>query len=120
MLECKHYTAELYRADAKKLNDEVFVRRALIEAAEQAKATLIEVRTHAFHPQGVTGFALLAESHISIHTWPEHCYAAVDAFTCGEVTDPELACLHMAYVFNASSYALTSVERANPTSLRTV
>jgi len=90
-LECKHCVSELYKADSDKLNDEAFVRQALVSAAELAGATLIDVRTHAFEPQGITGFALLAESHISIHTWPEHRFAAVDAFTCGETTDPELA-----------------------------
>ena len=47
---------------------------------------------HRFEPQGVTGLALLAESHISIHTWPESGYAAVDVFTCGDHTMPENAC----------------------------
>jgi S-adenosylmethionine decarboxylase len=113
-LECKHCVLELYRADATKLNDEAFIREALVDAAEIAGATLLEVRTHAFTPQGVTGFALLAESHLSIHTWPEHEFAAVDAFTCGETTDPERACSYLVEVFEAKGCSLTKVDRVTP------
>lgn len=116
-MECKHCVAELYNANAEKLNDEAFVRGALIEAVEQAKATLIDVRTHSFDPQGITGFALLAESHISIHTWPEFGFAAIDAFTCGFTTDPELACSHLASVFDAKGHSLSVIDRSTPKSL---
>jgi S-adenosylmethionine decarboxylase len=113
-LECKHCVSELYKADSDKLNDEAFVRQALVSAAELAGATLIDVRTHAFEPQGITGFALLAESHISIHTWPEHRFAAVDAFTCGETTDPELACNYLAASFDSSGHVVNFIERSTP------
>jgi S-adenosylmethionine decarboxylase len=116
-LECKHCVSELYKADSDKLNDEAFVRQALVSAAELAGATLIDVRTHAFEPQGITGFALLAESHISIHTWPEHRFAAVDAFTCGETTDPELACNYLAASFDSSGHVVNFIERSTPPSL---
>jgi S-adenosylmethionine decarboxylase len=113
-LECKHCVSELYKADSDKLNDEAFVRQALVSAAELAGATLIDVRTHAFEPQGITGFALLAESHISIHTWPEHRFAAVDAFTCGETTNPELACNYLAASFDSSGHVVNFIERSTP------
>lgn len=116
-LECKHCVAELYRADAEKLNDEAFIREALVDAAELAGATLIDVKTHAFDPQGVTGFALLAESHISIHTWPEYGFAAIDAFTCGDTTDPELACNYLAATFNARGHSVSVIDRATPKTL---
>ena len=116
-MECKHCVSELYKADSDKLNDEAFVRQALVSAAELAGATLIDVRTHAFEPQGITGFALLAESHISIHTWPEHRFAAVDAFTCGETTDPELACNYLAASFDSSGHVVNFIERSTPPSL---
>ena len=113
-LECKHCVAELYNANPEKLNDEAFVREALIEASEKANATLIDVRTHSFDPQGITGFALLAESHISIHTWPEFGFAAIDAFTCGFTKDPELACSYLASVFNAKGHSLSVIDRSTP------
>lgn len=70
------------------LNSEKIIKNALLEAVKACGATLLEIKTHAFSPQGVSGLALLSESHISIHTWPEHKYAAVDIFTCGERVIP--------------------------------
>ena len=67
------------------------ISTALEQAAEKANAKLLNIVSHCFEPQGVTALALLAESHISIHTWPELGYATVDAFTCGTRTDPERA-----------------------------
>ena len=77
----KHCILELYDCDSSKLNDEAFLRDTITDAAKRAGATLLNLITHRFEPQGVTGLALLAESHISIHTWPEAGYAAVDVFT---------------------------------------
>ncbi len=59
----------------------------LREAAQAARATVIEVVIHKFSPIGMSGIVLLAESHLSIHTWPEHGYAAIDIYTCGEHVD---------------------------------
>ena len=71
----RHLIAELHGCSG--LTDVALVEKALTDAATAAGATLLEVKLHAFGPgQGVTGVALLAESHISIHTWPEHGYAA--------------------------------------------
>ena len=66
-----HCIIELYNCDSAKLDDEAFLRTAITSAAKRAGATLLNLITHRFEPQGVTGLALLAESHISIHTWPE-------------------------------------------------
>ena len=66
----KHCILELYNCDPAKLDDEAFLRNAITTAAKRAGATLLNLITHRFDPQGVTGLALLAESHISIHTWP--------------------------------------------------
>jgi S-adenosylmethionine decarboxylase len=113
-LECKHCILEIYGANVLKLNDEALIRLALTEASAAANATLIDIKTHAFSPQGVTGFALLAESHISIHTWPEANYAAVDAFTCGDTTRPDDACKYLSEFFEATGYSLNFVERFTP------
>lgn len=84
------------------LDDLARIERALREAAEAARATLIELRLHAFGPgQGITGVALLAESHISIHSWPEHGYAAVDIFVCGRRCDPGAALAALVEVLGA-------------------
>ena len=68
--QSKHFLLELYRCDYEKLNDESFLRCTLNRAAKLAKATVLNLISNKFEPQGVTAIALLAESHISIHTWP--------------------------------------------------
>jgi S-adenosylmethionine decarboxylase len=110
----KHCILELYDCDAAKLDDEVFLRSAISNAALRAGATLLQLITHRFQPQGVTGLALLAESHISIHTWPESRYAAVDVFTCGDHTMPETACRVLVEELLSQRHQLRSFRRETP------
>lgn len=116
-MKSKHCVAELFNANPSKLNDEALIQSALVNAAENAGATLLNVYTHSFKPQGVTGFALLAESHISIHTWPEFCFASLDAFTCGDSAYPEIACSYLAEIFESKGYSLNIIDRISPKSL---
>jgi S-adenosylmethionine decarboxylase len=60
------------------------IQRVMVEASRRAGATIIDQRFHRFTPQGVTGVLILAESHLAIHTWPEHRFAALDLFLCGQ------------------------------------
>jgi len=113
----KHCILELYECDSSKLNDEAFLRDTITDAAKRAGATLLNLITHRFEPQGVTGLALLAESHISIHTWPEAGYAAVDVFTCGDHTMPERACQVLCNELGAGRHKLTSFRRETPVAL---
>ncbi len=113
----KHCILELYNCDQAKLNDEAFLRTIVTTAAKLAGATLLNLITHRFEPQGVTGLALLAESHISIHTWPENGYAAVDVFTCGDHTMPERACEVLCKELGAEHHSLKSFQRQTPASL---
>jgi len=110
----KHCILELYDCSAARLNDETFVRNTLTHAVSEAGATLLRLVSHRFKPQGVTGLALLAESHVSIHTWPESGYAAVDVFTCGDHTMPEQACAHLRRALLAGRYKLSSFLREGP------
>ena len=116
----KHCILELYNCDPAKLDDEAFLRTAITSAAKRAGATLLNLITHRFEPQGVTGLALLAESHISIHTWPESGYAAVDVFTCGDHTMPEMACQVLAEELSAGNHKLTSFRRETPSAIADV
>jgi S-adenosylmethionine decarboxylase len=115
----KHCILELYGCDRSRLDDEAFLRDTITTAARRAGATLLHLITHRFEPQGVTGLALLAESHISIHTWPESGYAAVDVFTCGDHTMPEKACQVLCDELAAGGHKLTSFRRETPATIAT-
>ena len=112
--QSKHLLLELYRCDCKKLNDESFLRCTLNKAAKIAKATVLNLISNKFEPQGVTAIALLAESHISIHTWPESNYSAVDIFTCGQNMNPELASQYLIKSLMAKEHSLRVIERNPP------
>ena len=116
----RHCILEIYECDQSKLNDEAFVRTTITSSVKIAGATLINLMTHSFKPQGVTGLALLAESHISIHTWPEIGYAAIDVFTCGNHTMPESACEFLSKEFAAKKCSLKSIVREIPTEFQTL
>ncbi len=80
-----HLLADLYGIEADLLTQAPLIEQLLREAAEAAGATILLGHFHSFGPmQGVTGVLLLAESHISIHTWPEFGFAAADIFMCGQ------------------------------------
>ena len=110
-----HVIAELDGCDPTLLCDPELIRRALVEAARAAGATLLAEHTFKFKDAGVSGFALLAESHISIHTWPEHAYAAVDIYTCGEHTRPELARDALAEWLGSTHQRTSILTRGAPT-----
>ena len=112
--QSKHLLLELYRCDYEKLNDESFLRCTLNRASKLAKATVLNLISNKFEPQGVTAIALLAESHISIHTWPESNYSAVDIFTCGQNMMPELASQYLIKTLKAQEHFLRVIERNPP------
>ena len=85
----RHVILELWGCS--NLNSADVVERALREIVDATQTTLLDLRVYPFTPIGVTGVAIVSESHIMIHTWPEHGYAAVDVFTCGEQTSPDAA-----------------------------
>ena len=112
--QSKHFLLELYRCDYEKLNDESFLRCTLNKAAKLANATVLNLISNKFEPQGVTAIALLAESHISIHTWPESNYSAVDIFTCGQNMMPDVACQYLMEALKAEEHSLRVIERNPP------
>ena len=112
--QSKHLLLELYRCDYDKLNDESFLRCTLNRAAKLAQATVLNLISNKFEPQGVTAIALLAESHISIHTWPESNYSAVDIFTCGKNMMPELASQYVIHALKADEHSMRVIERNPP------
>jgi S-adenosylmethionine decarboxylase len=91
----KHILFTLKGCSVDLLDDEEFIRKLLYRTTNECKATLLHLATYKFDPQGVTGFAMLAESHISIHTWPEKGMAVCDVFTCGDTAMPEIGVEYM-------------------------
>jgi len=109
-----HLLLELYGCNREKLNDELYLRCQLNCAAKLAKASVLNIVSNKFEPFGVTAIALLAESHLSIHTWPESQYSAIDIFTCGRNMKPELASQLLIESLEASSHLLKTIFRDYP------
>lgn len=106
----RHLLADLHGCTG--LDDAPLIERALRAGATAAGATILDVRLHAFGPgQGVTGVALLAESHISIHSWPENGYAAVDIFMCGRSHDLDAALSVITKALGAQSVSQRTIAR---------
>ncbi len=106
-----HIICELSGCNPEKLTDVVGVQNVMMSAAREANAEILKVAFHRFQPQGVSGVVVIAESHLSIHTWPESGYAAVDFYTCGDHTDPWRACEYAAQRLGATSMLTTEVKR---------
>ena len=87
----RHLLLELYDCDAGILDDAETLQHLMVQAAARLRATILDVFCHRFSPQGVTVAVIIAESHLTVHTWPEYGYAAVDIFTCGPRTNPSAA-----------------------------
>ncbi|HJX13121.1 MAG TPA: adenosylmethionine decarboxylase [Dehalococcoidales bacterium] len=87
----RHLLIELQDCNEEALNDLGYLRDAMLTAARECGAVVLGDSFHRFSPQGVSGVVVIAESHLSIHTWPEFGYAAVDVFTCGTTVRPEKA-----------------------------
>jgi S-adenosylmethionine decarboxylase len=107
----RHIVCELSGCRPSLLSDINGIAAMMIAAAQAARATIMESAFHRFEPQGVSGTVILAESHLSIHTWPEKGYAAMDFYTCGDHTDPWLACEHAAQALGAKSVLATEFTR---------
>ena len=88
-----HYLAEFWGAEV--IQDPARLSELLHGAAEAGRSTVVGEAMHAYSPQGITGFILLAESHLSLHTWPELDYIAVDIFTCGDQADGRAAVAYL-------------------------
>ncbi len=83
----QHTLLELNDCDPERLRHSRQVKKCLCEAVLKAGGTIVKAVFHNFNPWGVSGVVVIAESHVTIHTWPEHAYAAVDIFSCSEKLD---------------------------------
>jgi S-adenosylmethionine decarboxylase len=104
-----HYLLDVYGGQC--LEDEIWLTKIMKQAAEQAGATILHTHMHHFGPeQGVSGVIVLAESHISVHSWPERQYAAFDVFMCGQ-TEPMIAIEVLKQHCQAERYELKRIQR---------
>jgi len=107
----RHLLLDLKDCDREVLNNLSFLRSTLVGAAIDCGAVVLGESFHPFHPQGVSGVVVIAESHLSIHTWPEYGYAAVDIFTCGTTVQPEKAAEVLIEKLGAKDHSLTEIRR---------
>lgn len=104
-----HLFAEFW--SGKIIEDPKEIKKILIGAVKESKNTPLEVAIHKFSPQGATGVILLAESHLSIHTWPEINYVAIDIFTCGEKANPHKALDYLKKKFKPKKVEVKTIKR---------
>ncbi len=108
-----HLIVDAWQVPADVLNDPERIRTALIDGITAGEATLIDLCVHQFSPHGVTATATLAESHIAIHTWPEHGYFAADLFFCG-AGKPEVAMEILTKALKAGKIRVQELTRGFP------
>jgi S-adenosylmethionine decarboxylase len=98
----RHVISELWGCDFEKLNNMDFIERTFVDAALKSGAEIREVAFHKFAPQGVSGVVIISESHLTIHSFPEHGYASIDVYTCGDL-DPNIAADYIADALHAQT-----------------
>jgi S-adenosylmethionine decarboxylase len=107
----KHLLLELKDCNEEVLNDLDFLRSTLVTVANDCGATVLGESFHPFNPHGVSGVVIIAESHLSVHTWPEYGYAAVDIFTCGDTVQSEKAAEMLIEKLGARNHSLIEIQR---------
>ncbi len=106
-----HLLVELRDCNPEIIKDLKKVKNILVSAAKEARATIVDISFHEFNPFGISGMVIIAESHLSIHTWPEYSYAAVDIFTCGDIIKPEVAAAYLIEQFESRSPSIVELKR---------
>jgi S-adenosylmethionine decarboxylase len=113
-----HYLLDLFGCSSPILDDEHALIALAVEAAEKAGATVLAEHHHRFEPHGVSAICILAESHLSIHTWPETGTATIDVYTCGLSADPALACDVIQDRLLPAHAERSRLDRGRPTAVR--
>ncbi len=106
----QHFLVEFLQCNAETLKNVETVKLNLLKSAQESNATIVSHHFHQFQPDGVSGVILIEESHFSIHTWPEHQYAAFDVFTCGPM-DPNIAIDVLKQAFEAKTVNIKTIAR---------
>jgi S-adenosylmethionine decarboxylase len=109
-----HLLIELWSCNRQKIDNLDYLEKIMSQAAEVAGATVLKTAFQDFNPQGVSGVVVIAESHLTIHTWPEYGYAAVDIFTCGTKVDPWRAAGFLKQELEAEQFSVRDFQRGIP------
>ncbi len=107
----RHLLVELYHCDSKVIGDVRKIEEIMVGAAKYAKAHIVDVVFHNFNPNGVSGVVVIAESHLSIHTWPEYQFASIDIYTCGDTINPWKAFDYLKKHFKAGNVTALEMKR---------
>ncbi len=109
----KHWLIEIYGCPYQKLETIPFVKETLLQSANISGATIVSNSFHQFSPYGVSGVVVIEESHFTIHTWPEHGFAAIDFFTCGDGVDIQKAIDFLQQEFEAADVDVSYFDRGS-------
>mgnify|MGYP000212135719 CR=1 FL=1 len=107
----KHVYGSLYGCDPNLLSSSEYLKNTVIRAAKEGNMTLLDVKFWCIDP-GISLIAIVLESHISIHTWPEYKFATVDVYTCGQHTRPEDAFMYIVKALKAKHYEYSITDRS--------
>jgi S-adenosylmethionine decarboxylase proenzyme len=108
---CQHSLIEFEDCDAMLLKRVRYVRKAMLTAVEAGRGTVVKAVFHEFSPWGVSGVVVITESHVTIHTWPEHAYAAVDILSCSSRLDHGIIVEELKGSLKAGSIRVKSLNR---------
>lgn len=107
----RHYIVEASGCNPEVLKSVEKVEQIMVKAAEKAKVQVWSISFHRFRPHGVSGVVVISESHLSVHTWPEFKYVALDIYTCGGKAKPDDAVEYAIQMFEATSVHVTEITR---------
>ncbi|MBN2378665.1 adenosylmethionine decarboxylase [candidate division WOR-3 bacterium] len=108
-----HTILEFEGCPSQRLVNSGEVEQAFREAARRSNASVVDSLFHYFNPHGVSGVVVIAESHFSVHTWPEHGYAAIDFFTCSDDVDIDVAISHLKECLQPKRVRRRNISRGN-------
>lgn len=107
----RHLLAEFFECNPNVINNNALIEQLMKEAAVACGATIVQSCFHHFNPYGVSGVVVIAESHLTIHTWPEYGYASVDLYTCGDQCDPAVAFDYLQEKFHSAHCSYVEFKR---------
>ncbi len=106
----KHFLAELFGCKSEIINNVELVEGHMKTSVLLSGATIVQSVFHTFSPYGVSGVVIVAESHLAVHTWPEHDYVAIDFFSCGDL-ECERAISNLQIGFGAERIEIKKIDR---------